>query len=165
MTSNLFIPSFPRRRESKSKEKCMILGVGIDLVSVERFKRWTTYSPAQLARVFSDAELCDCTDAAGVLDPAKLATRFAAKEAFFKALSAALVNLDKTEQTFSLLWLCRHAQVKLGTWGVPVLVVDWAAIEQHIGSPLSKTAVHLSLSHEKEYACAVVDLECADPAQ
>ena len=137
----------------------MILGIGIDLVSIERFRRWTTYSPAQLARVFSDTELRDCTDAAGVLDPAKLATRFAAKEAFFKALSAALVSLNKTDKTFSLLWLCRHVQVTLGTWGVPMLVVDWAAIEQQIGSPLPKIAVHLSLSHEKEYAQAVVFID------
>ena len=135
------------------------LGIGIDLVSVERFQRWTTYSPAQLARVFSVDELRDSTDAAGVLDPAKLATRFAAKEAFFKALSAALVNLNKANKKFSLLWLCRHAHIALGIWGVPVLVVDWAAIELLIGSPLPKIAVHLSLSHEKEYAVAIVSLE------
>jgi holo-[acyl-carrier protein] synthase len=62
------------------------LGVGIDLVSVARvermLERWGTKF---LKRVFTDGEIAYCT---GKAWPASsLAARFAAKEAFYKAVS------------------------------------------------------------------------------
>ena len=85
-----------------------------------------------------------------------LAARFAAKEAFFKALSAALVKLDYTNKEFTLLFLCRHVSVVKSTWDVPVLKIDWTAIEEKIEKKLPVFKVELSISHEKEYAVAFV---------
>lgn len=63
----------------------MILGIGIDLVDVERFEsiifRWRERF---LRRVFTDKEIKYCNNRK---NPAqRFATRYAAKEAFIKAL-------------------------------------------------------------------------------
>ena len=64
----------------------MILGIGIDSVEIKRFEPWTSYSKNRLARIFSEHEITY-----SLSNPKKaaerLAARFAAKEAFFKALS------------------------------------------------------------------------------
>jgi holo-[acyl-carrier protein] synthase len=60
--------------------------VGIDLVAVESIREsLTAHGERFLARVFSDREIAECRIAAE-LSPARLASRFAAKEATFKAL-------------------------------------------------------------------------------
>lgn len=63
----------------------MIIGTGLDLVELDRFaafrERWQRRG---LERLFTDGEIADCLGRAGAL--ASLAARFAAKEAFFKAL-------------------------------------------------------------------------------
>lgn len=57
-----------------------ILSCGVDIESVERLERALSNGDGFAARVFTEAELDDCPDAGF------LACRFAAKEAFFKAL-------------------------------------------------------------------------------
>lgn len=133
----------------------MIYGIGTDIVLIDRFNQWASYSPERLAKIFALEELKDCC-INGVLIPEKLAARFAAKEAFYKALSAALVQLGLTGQTFSLLFTCPHVMITSGTWQVPVLQVNWAGLEEKIGATLPKLSVHLSLSHEKTAAIAFV---------
>ena len=128
----------------------MILGVGIDIVKIDRFKRWQDFSYDQMRRVFSRQELEDPTDLS------QLASRFAAKEAFFKALSASLVTLGMIENEFSFLFLCRHVEVRKTTWNVPMLHVDWESIGQVVGKGIHGLRVDLSLSHEKEFAVAYV---------
>ena len=137
----------------------MILGIGTDLVAVQRFEPWTTYSNERLLKVFTQQELVDCrNDTRGLLSE-KLASRFAAKEAFYKALSNALIKLDKTKVQFSLLFTCSLVQVSYGTWGVPTLSVDWAILEQKIESSLPSPTVHLSIAHERDMASAFVVIE------
>jgi holo-[acyl-carrier protein] synthase len=61
-----------------------IVGIGVDSVDVDRFRRLLARRPGFAARVFTAA---DRADAAAVPDPAeRLAARFAAKEATMKAL-------------------------------------------------------------------------------
>jgi len=52
--------------------------------------------------------------------------------------------------------LCQHVQIKKTTWDVPVLDVNWVAIEEKIESTLPPMQVELSLAHEKKYVVAHV---------
>lgn len=62
----------------------MIVGIGVDIVDVERFKWMIRRSPATLDRLFTEQER---TDSNGKSRSAEsLAARFAAKEAVIKAL-------------------------------------------------------------------------------
>ena len=138
----------------------MILGIGTDIIEVARFKRWSDYSYDSLLKIFSEQELAAClrknSGKITTYHSEKLAARFAAKEAFYKALSVALVNLKKTQRSFSFLSVARHIHVSEGEWGVPLLVVDWSVISHLIADELPTFSVQLSLAHEKEYAVAFV---------
>jgi len=60
--------------------------IGIDTVTVARIARLVTHNKRQLRRIFTEHELSVC-QRNGIYCPFRLATRFAAKEAAFKALS------------------------------------------------------------------------------
>jgi phosphopantetheine--protein transferase-like protein len=135
----------------------MILGIGTDIVKVDRFVLWRKYSTTQLGRVFSKNELKECL-IDNTLNIQRMAVRFAAKEAFYKALSKLLIKFNFTKQSFSFLFCCRYCEVKKMIWGVPVLQIDWEAFEKKIGETLPKINVELSLSHEERYAVAFVIL-------
>ncbi|HWL02244.1 MAG TPA: holo-ACP synthase [Microbacteriaceae bacterium] len=62
----------------------MIVGIGVDIVSVERFTRHARQSPGLLARLFRESELV--SERGSALGWPALAARFAAKEAAAKAL-------------------------------------------------------------------------------
>lgn len=67
----------------------MILGIGIDIVEIDRFKGWSHKSSSELSRIFSQREIdyaCECP----LKSAERFAARFAAKEALYKALSQAL---------------------------------------------------------------------------
>ena len=116
----------------------MIRGVGIDSVEISRCAHWHTYSPERLKRLFCPEELEYCLS-----NPKKsaerFAARFAAKEAFYKALCA----LDGQQSPF--ITVARQVQV-VYRQGRPVLEVDWAC-------------AHLSLTHTATTATAIVILE------
>jgi phosphopantetheine--protein transferase-like protein len=135
----------------------MILGVGIDLVNSKRMIRWTNLPQQQLLKIFSTDELSYCRQN-NFFDLKRLASRFAAKEAFYKSLSASLVKLEKTEITFSLLFACKHVQVKMTTFDTPILSVDWLAFEEKIGKKLPSINVDVSLTHDGDFSAAVVIL-------
>jgi len=133
----------------------VIYGVGTDIVKNDRFKSWQDFSHDKFLRVFSEDELASCQKESGY-NFASLGVRFAAKEAFFKALSATLVRLCLTKNEFSFLFVCKHVRVGKTVWDVPILEVDWKAIEQQIDHSLPKLRVELSLSHEQDYSVAFV---------
>ena len=63
------------------------LRVGLDLVAVGDVEESVrVHGTRYLGRVFTAREVADCRDRSGTLDPRRLATRFAAKEAAIKAL-------------------------------------------------------------------------------
>jgi holo-[acyl-carrier protein] synthase len=116
----------------------VIVGVGVDVVDVERLERALERTPGLAARLFTEHEL-----ASGSV--ASLAARFAAKEAVAKALGA----------PGGLRWT--DAEVVTQESGRPVLrlggdVAD-AATSQGI------RAWHLSLSHDGGIATAFVVAE------
>ena len=69
-----------------------VIGIGVDLVDVERMRSALARTPTLAARLFSPAERA-YAEAAG--DPApRYAARFAAKEAVMKALGVGLGAID-----------------------------------------------------------------------
>jgi holo-[acyl-carrier protein] synthase len=117
-----------RRRACEGKP--VILGVGIDVVDVDRFARTLGRSPRLRERLFTDAEQ--------QLPPASLAARFAAKEALAKALGAPV----------GLHW--RDA-------GRPHLTMR-GTVERR-ATELGVRRTHISLSHDAGIASAVVLVE------
>lgn len=136
----------------------MILGIGTDIVEVNRFESWKTFSKTQLSKVFTEQELIDCTQE-GILQAEKLAVRFAAKEASYKALSATLIKLGYTNISFSFMFACSLISVIKTTWGLPILDIKWSAFNEKIGQKLPPITTHLSLSDEKNHVVACVIFE------
>lgn len=136
----------------------MVYGVGIDIVEVKRFASFDYTSARMASKIFSVAELEEYKTVAR--GDEFLASRFAAKEAFYKALSSSIENFD-----LSFAFIRKHVEVvKRGE--VPILRVNWDAIKEKIEVPkfkehLVKTSLYktsLSISHEKSYAVAIVIL-------
>ncbi|PZN12473.1 MAG: 4'-phosphopantetheinyl transferase [Bacillota bacterium] len=126
----------------------MILGIGIDLVSVERIRGVVERRGARwLERVFSPAERQDA--GTGPHRWRRLAARWAAKEAFAKALGTGVRGFR---------W--RDIEVRRDADGRPVLHLTGAAAERLRAAGVVR--VHLSLSHDSEWAVAQVILEGGD---
>lgn len=115
----------------------MILGVGIDVVDIERFEHRLESTPGLLERLFTEEER--------ELRPRSLAARFAAKEALAKALGAP-VGLRWTDATV----------VRAGD-GRPHLRVQGSVRAR--ADELGVTSLHVSLSHDAGIASAVVIAE------
>ncbi|MET0920609.1 MAG: holo-ACP synthase [Acidimicrobiia bacterium] len=117
-----------------------VLGLGTDLVEVERFRLAVTRRSSLAERMFSDAER---EYALSQYDPAKsLAARFAAKEAVMKALGVGLGS-------FAL----RDVEVKRDDTGAPSLELHGRADE--LARTRGVTGWMLSLSHTDTTAMAV----------
>jgi holo-[acyl-carrier protein] synthase len=115
----------------------MIVGVGIDVVDVERFEETLQRRPALRPRLFTPAERERAI--------ASLAARFAAKEALAKALGA----------PEGLHWV--DAEVRSDEAGRPILHIT-GSVEAR-AKDLGVGSVHVSLSHDAGIASAVVVLE------
>ena len=115
----------------------MIIGVGIDVVDVERFTLSLTRTPRLAERLFTDDEQ--------ELGPASLAARFAAKEALAKALGAPV----------GMAW--HDAEVESEDTGRPLFTIRGSVLAR--ADALGVRSVHLSLSHDAGIASAVVVLE------
>ena len=121
------------------------VGVGIDLVEVADVAAALASPRAgrYLELVYSEAERRDCATPDGRLDPARLAARFAAKEAAWKALGDAAMRLG---------W--RSVEVVRGRGGQPSLRLSAPAAR--IAHTLGVRRFAVSLTHEPTYAAAVV---------
>ncbi|MBA7697531.1 Holo-[acyl-carrier-protein] synthase [subsurface metagenome] len=122
----------------------MILGLGIDVVHVYRLRRWSKI-PGLYQRFFNPDEIKACLPRgeAGILS---LAARFAAKEAFGKALGTGL-------QGFSL----REISVINNKNGKPIMYLSGRA--EQAFKKFGGKKIFLSLSHEQYNALAVVIIE------
>jgi len=123
-----------------------IYGVGIDLVRIERLsKSFARWGDRFTRRVFTSAELASCAGKKKQLDC--LATRFAAKEAFVKALGRGMRS--------PVFWT--DIQVQNDDLGKPEICLSSRAAE--FCQDLGIRSWHLSLTDDGEYGAAVVILE------
>ena len=122
----------------------MILGVGLDLCDAKRLQR-ALRRPGFAERVFDEVEIRDCS--ARVQGHLRFAARFAAKEAFLKALG--------TGWSQGVGW--KEVGVRSDPAGRPTLAVSGVARRK--ARALGARRAHLSLSHTGDYAVAVVVLE------
>jgi holo-[acyl-carrier protein] synthase len=126
----------------------MIISTGIDIVEVYRIREALERTPRFATRVFTAAEREYC-DSKGVAAAQSYAARFAAKEAFLKAL--------KTGWRGKISWL--DVEVVSDSNGVPTLSITGEA--KRLLDALGADTVHIALSHTAEHAIAQVILEKA----
>lgn len=124
----------------------MIYGIGIDLVENDRMnniiQKW---GDKFLCRVFSEREIAYCGRHAQAY--IHYGARFAVKESFLKAIGIGLgrgVKLNEIE-------------VVNEESGKPELMLHGGAQEHIVGAGIEK--IHLSITHTKSYASAMVLLE------
>jgi holo-[acyl-carrier protein] synthase len=122
----------------------MIAGIGVDVVHVHRMKRWMTV-PGLLERYFNLDELSTVLAKRSGAD-LSLAARFAAKEAFGKALGTGLEGI-----------VLKDITVKNRHNGQPEIMLSGTALAalERKGAAI----IHLSLTHERDNAIAMVVLE------
>lgn len=123
-----------------------MVGLGTDLARSSRFRRLLDAGKnGVIERLFSVDERAYCLRQK---DPSPhLAARFAAKEAFLKALGLGLRD--------GLSW--QDMEVVRGPLGQPQLQLKGRAAE--LLAARQVTSVHLSYSHDGDYAVAIVILE------
>ena len=124
----------------------MITGIGVDIVQIQRMEHWVT-NKKLLERFFHTDEL------AVILQKGKnaaqnLAARFAAKEAFGKALGTGLANIELKDIII--------VNKENGKPEVKLTGTAQKALEKS-----GANRVFISLSHEKENAIAMIVLEGA----
>jgi holo-[acyl-carrier protein] synthase len=121
----------------------MIIGVGIDVVPVERFAATLRRTPSLADRLFTAGE--QVTAAGEPRTPESLAARFAAKEALSKSLGGG----------GGMAWT--DAEVVVEDDGRPTLLVRGTV--QARADALGVTRLHVSLSHDGGIASATVIAE------
>ncbi|MCF6266677.1 MAG: holo-ACP synthase [Desulfuromusa sp.] len=122
-----------------------IIGIGTDLTRSERFRKFLDPDSKVLERIFSEEER---RYSLKKQDPVPhLAARFAAKEAFLKALGTGLRD--------GLAW--QQVCVVIDPLGCPSLELSGRASELMAERGAKKA--HLSYSHDGDYAVATVILE------
>ena len=115
----------------------MIVGIGVDVVALQRFEALLQRSPALLERLF-------CADERA-LAPRSLAARFAAKEAVAKALGA----------PGDLRW--HDCEVVTAPSGRPSILARGTVAAR--AAALGVDQWHLSLTHDGDSAIAMVVAE------
>lgn len=122
----------------------MIYGIGTDIAEVKRFERWVK-NPRMIERFFNEKEITDGKNISAMCQ--HLAVRFAAKEAFSKALGTGLSGFD-----------LKDVYITKDENGKPVLNFQKSAVKL-LKEKCGECRVHVSLSHEKEYGLAFVVIE------
>ncbi|MGA8986594.1 holo-ACP synthase [Aeromicrobium sp.] len=115
-----------------------ILGIGVDVVDLARFTATLERTPTMRSRLFTTAE--------ADLPVESLAGRFAAKEAFVKALRAPA----------GMSW--QDIEIVNGPQGAPEFRLHGAALDR--ATELGITTAHVSISHDTSVATAFVVAEC-----
>jgi holo-[acyl-carrier protein] synthase len=124
----------------------MILGVGIDIIEVERIRAsYERFGERFIKRILHPEEIAYCFKH---VQPAPfLAARFAAKEAISKAFGTGVGS--------QLGW--RDMEVKRYESGQPYVVLHGIGLE--LMAKRGGRVLHLSLSHTVNYAAAMAVLE------
>lgn len=118
----------------------MIVGLGIDLVKIERIRIvLDKYGDRFLKKVFEDREIFR-------KDAQEISGKFAVKESFVKALGT---GFSESVYFKDIVVLNNHA-------GKPYVVLSDKIIKK---LSLENLKIHVSISHDGEYAVAVTVLE------
>jgi holo-[acyl-carrier protein] synthase len=124
----------------------LIIGTGLDIAEIARFERFVTeHNEALFRRVFTDSERAYCEPKQKKAQ--HYALRFAAKEAFLKALGTGLRD--------GMSW--KEIEVRNDSLGKPLLLLKGRAAQ--LAADRGVAACHLSLSHDAGMAVAMVVLE------
>ena len=121
----------------------MVLGIGVDLVSVRRLQSALERHPRLYDRLFRPEEL---GQTASLTEMRSLAARFAAKEATRKALGARAGE-----------WTWHDAYILGGRGTRPRLELSGGLLRA--AAAMNAAGWQVSLSHERDYAVAVVVIE------
>jgi holo-[acyl-carrier protein] synthase len=124
----------------------VIISIGTDIVEVYRIRETLERTPRFAERVFTPNERAYC-QAKGVSAAQSFAARFAAKEAFLKALG--------TGWRGKITW--HDIEIINDEFGVPSFNLSGESLK--LMQKLGANKVHLSLSHTSEHAVANVILE------
>ena len=124
----------------------MIISIGVDIVEVYRIAETMTRTPRFTERVFTKSERAYC-DAKGAAAAQSYAGRFAAKEAFLKAL--------QTGWRGKITW--HDIEILSDDQGVPSLNISGEA--RRLVEDRGVAQMHLSISHTTEHAVAHVMFE------
>lgn len=127
----------------------MIVGIGLDVVHVNRLEHWKK-SPALMARFFHPDEL-SAAMSRGSTAILSLAARFAAKEAFGKAIGTGLSGIT-----------LKNIMVVNNHNGKPCMYLFGNALDAF--ERAGGKTIHLSLTHERDNALAMVVIE-GDPVE
>lgn len=135
------------------------------MVYIPRFKKWLSYTPNQLSTMFASAEIAQ-------LEMLKLntthphpekramqflASRFAVKEAVYKAISGLCADSLPAVKPFTFRSIARFISIAPDhRWGSPHIQLDSVRFKEatQVALPALKTSV--SLSHDNDYAIAQV---------
>ena len=115
----------------------MIKGVGVDLVDVTRFERTIARTPRLVERLFAETERQG--------NARTLAGRFAAKEAFIKAVG----------NPSGMRW--HEVQIHKDALGKPNILVSGGVAAITAAAGIDR--FHLSITHDGTMACAFVVAE------
>lgn len=119
----------------------MISGIGIDMIEVERVQDKIVNKPGFRELIFSENEISYCESKKNKFE--HYAARFAAKEAFLKAIGTGWTN----EIAFN------EIEIKNDVNGKPEILLSGTAAVLHTDKIL------VSLSHLKSMATAIVIIE------
>jgi len=123
----------------------MIIGIGCDIIKVERIQNAITKNSRFCEKLFTPAEIEYCSRKANSAQ--SFAARFAAKEAVMKALG--------TGWDGKVNWL--DIEVINSASGAPSIKLTGGAKE--MADELKVKNICLSLAHEKDFALAYIILE------
>ncbi len=125
----------------------MIAGTGVDIIEIERIRQsMEKHGKDFLDRLFTSGEISYCSSKS---DPSRhYAARFAAKEAYFKAIGTGWTN--------GISW--KDVEVRNLPSGKPELEISGDFLNA-ITEEEKEPRVHLSLSHSRTFAVANVVIE------
>lgn len=123
----------------------MINGTGVDIIDIPRIKKMVDKDNTFIEKLFTETETRYCESK--FRKEIHYAARFAAKEAFFKALG--------TGWRGGMKWT--DISIENDTLGKPGITLYGKTLEYFKEKKLER--IHLSISHTKEYAVAFVIIE------
>jgi len=123
----------------------MIRGIGVDIIDIPRIKKMVEDDSRFIEKIFSASETAYCNEKAR--KEIHFAARFAAKEAFFKAIG--------TGWRYGMSW--QDISVENDELGKPGIVLSGKTLD--FFKEKGFQSIQLSISHTKENAVAFVVIE------